>query len=105
MKKRLFFTRSQLRQGTLKGELLRFIALCSTDKEFDQACNRYILKKREEKKEKGKGEVPGIAVVIEDKLGLREWWEVCTGEDITNSFGNHFSEAEIELLPEDFSSV
>ena len=64
-----------------------------------------ILIKREEKKKKGKGEVPGIAVVIEDKLGLREWWEVCTGEDITNSFGNHFSEAEIELLPEDFSSV
>ena len=32
---------SQLRQGTLKGEFLRFIALCSTDKEFDIACNRY----------------------------------------------------------------
>ena len=27
-----------------------------------------ILIKREEKKKKGKGEVPGIAVVIEDKL-------------------------------------
>ena len=46
-----------------------------------------ILIKREEKKKKGKGEVPGIAVVIEDKLKLREWWEVYIGEDITNSFG------------------
>jgi len=59
-----------------------------------------ILIKREEKKKKGKGEAPGIAVVIEDKPGLREWWEACTGEGITNSFGNYFSEAEIELLTE-----
>lgn len=58
-----------------------------------------ILLKRDEKKKKGKAEAPGIAAVIEDKLGLREWWEECTGEGITNSFGNHFSEAERELLP------
>ena len=40
-----------------------------------------------------------IGSSIEDKPGLREWWEACTEEGITNSFGNHFSEAEIELLP------
>ena len=43
-----------------------------------------ILLKREEKKQKGKGETPEITVVIEDKPGLREWWETCTGEKITN---------------------
>ena len=108
--------------------LVRFITLCSTEKEFDKACDRYdkalqtrgysvhdvnnvrknvkwnnkkdILIKRQEKKKKGKGEARGIAVVIEDKPRLREWWAVCTGECMTNSFGNHFSEAEIELLPE-----
>ena len=118
----------KLRQGILKGEFLRFITLCSTEKEYDKACDRYskalqkrgysaydvnnvkmhvkwehkrdILIKREEKKKRGKGEAPGIAVVIEDKPGLREWWEACTGEGITNSFGNFFSKAEIELLPE-----
>ena len=58
-----------------------------------------ILTKREEKKKKGKGEAPGIAVVIEDKPGLKEWWEACTGEGVTNSFGVFFSDAEIELLP------
>ena len=58
-----------------------------------------IMIKREEKKKKGKGEAPGIAIVIEDKPGLKEWWGSCTG-GITNSVGNHFSEAEIELLPE-----
>jgi hypothetical protein len=42
-----------------------------------------ILIQREEKKKKGKGEAPGIAVVIEDKPGLKEWWEACTGEGIT----------------------
>jgi hypothetical protein len=51
-------------------------------------------------KKKGKGEAPGIAVVIEDKPGLKEWWETCTGEGITNGFGVCFSDAEIELLPE-----
>ena len=57
---------------------------------------------REKKKNKGKGKTPGIPVVIEDKLGLKEWWEACTGEDITNSFANYydFSVDEIELLPE-----
>jgi hypothetical protein len=59
-----------------------------------------ILIKREEKKKKGKREGPGIAVVIEDKPGFKEWWEVCTGERITNSFGSFFSDDEIELLPE-----
>ena len=61
---------------------------------------RDILIKREEKKKRGKGEAPGIAVVIEDKPGLREWWEACTGAGITNSFGNFFSKTDIELLPE-----
>ncbi len=45
-----------------------------------------ILIKRKEKKKKGKGQASGIAVVIEDKPGLGEWWESCTGEGITNSF-------------------
>ncbi len=58
-----------------------------------------ILIEREEKKKKGKGEAPGIAVVIEDKPGLKEWWEACTGERITNSFGSFSSDDEIELLP------
>ncbi len=31
--------------------------------------------------------------------GLREWWETCTGEKITNNFGNFSSKTEIELLP------
>ena len=56
--------------------------------------------KREEKKKKGKGEAPGIEVVIEDKPALKEWWETCTGERITNSFRSFFSETEIQLLPE-----
>ena len=59
-----------------------------------------IPSEREEKKKKGKGKTPGIVVVIEDKPGLREWWEVCTGERITNSFGSFFSNDEIGLLPE-----
>ena len=69
--------------------------LCSTEKEYDKAYDRYdkalqmrgytshdlynlrknvkwenkqdILIKREEKKKKGKGEAPGVPVVIEDK--------------------------------------
>ena len=59
-----------------------------------------ILIKREGKKKKGKGQAPGISVVIEDKPGLGEWWETCTGEGITNSFGSFFSEAELDLLPD-----
>ena len=117
----------KLKQGILKGEFLRFVTLCSTEKEYDKACERYskalqtrgysandvdkvrrnvkweskrdILTKREEKKKKGKGKAPGIAVVIEDKPGLREWWEACTEERITNSFGSFFSSDEISLLP------
>ena len=61
--------------------------------------HRDILTKREETKKKGKGKTPGIAVVIEDKPGLREWWEACTEEKITNSFGSFFSSDEISLLP------
>ena len=38
-----------------------------------------------------------ITVVIEDKPGLREWWN--RGED-NKKFGNFFSKAEVELLPE-----
>ncbi len=37
--------------------------------------------------------------MIEDKPGLREWWEACTEEKITNSFGSFFSSDEISLLP------
>ena len=117
----------KLKQGILKGEFLRFVTLCSTEKEYDKACDRYskalqtrgysandvdkvrrnvkweskrdILTKREKKKKKGKGKAPGIAVVIEDKPGLREWWEACTEEKITNSFGSFFSSDEISLQP------
>ena len=49
-----------------------------------------ILIRREEKKKKGQGEAPWIAVGIADKRGLKEWWEACTGEGITNSFGSIF---------------
>ena len=118
----------KLKQGILKGEFLRFVTLCSTEEEYDKASERYskalqtrgysahavndvrklvkwenkkdILIKREEKKKKGKGQAPGIPVVIEDKPGLGEWWEACTGEGITNSFGSFFSEAEVDLLPD-----
>ena len=38
--------------------------------------------------------------MIEDKPGLGEWWESCTGEGITNSFGVFFSKTELELLPD-----
>jgi len=31
----------KLKQGILKGEFLRFITLCSTEKEYDKACDRY----------------------------------------------------------------
>ena len=58
------------------------------------------LIKREEKKKKGKGQAPGITVVIADKPWLSEWWEACTGEGITNSFGSFFPEAEVDLLPD-----
>jgi hypothetical protein len=118
----------KLKQGILKGEFLRFVTLCSTEKEYDKASDRYskalqtrgysahevdnvrehvkwenkkdILIKREEKKKKGKGQAPGIPVVIEDKPGLGEWWEACTREGITNSFRSFFSEAEVALLPD-----
>ena len=38
----------KLKQGILKGEFLRFITLCSTEKEYDKACDRYskALQKR-----------------------------------------------------------
>jgi len=47
--------------------------------------------KREDRKKKGKGQAPGIPVVIEGKSALGEWWETCTGEGITNSFVSFFS--------------
>jgi len=106
----------KLKQGILKGEFLRFVTLCSTEKEYNKASDRYskalqtrgyithdvnnvrenvkwkdILLKREEKKKKGKGQAPGIVVVIEDKPGLSEWWESDTGEGISNTFGIFFS--------------
>ena len=31
----------KLKQGILKGEFLRFITLCSTEKDFDKAFDRY----------------------------------------------------------------
>ena len=31
----------KIKQGTLKGEFLRFITLCSTEEDFDKACDRY----------------------------------------------------------------
>ncbi len=31
---------------------------------------------------------------------MKEWWEACTGERITNSFGSFISNDEIGLLPE-----
>jgi hypothetical protein len=116
----------KLKQGILKGEFLRFVTLCSTEKECEKVCDRYskdlqtrgyiandvdkvrrnvkwenkrdILTKREEKKKKGKGKAPGITVVIEDKPGLSESWKACTGERITNIFGSFFSNAEIVFL-------
>ena len=33
------------------------------------------------------------------RQGIREWWEACTEEKITNSFGSFFSSDEISLLP------
>ena len=42
---------------------------------------------------------PGIPVVVPDKQGLREWWQQCTREDITQSFGEYFTHAEVEMLP------
>jgi len=59
-----------------------------------------ILIKREEKKKKGNGEGPGVAVVFETKPGLTDWWETCTGKRMTNSFRSFCSEVETELLPE-----
>jgi len=31
----------KLKQGILKGEFLRFVTLCSTEKEYDKASDRY----------------------------------------------------------------
>ena len=31
----------KLKQGILKGEFLRFITLCSTEKEYDKGCDKY----------------------------------------------------------------
>ena len=46
----------KLKQGILKGEFLRIITLCSTEKEYDKACDRYDVRKEEERgKEKHQG--------------------------------------------------
>jgi hypothetical protein len=118
----------KLKQGILKGEFLRFVTLCSTEKEYDKASDGYskalqtrgysahevnnvrehvkwenkkdILIKREEKKKKGKGQASGIPVVIEDKPGLREWWKACREGKMTNSFERFFTDTEVYLLPE-----
>jgi hypothetical protein len=73
----------KLKQGILKGEFLRFVTPCSTEKEYEKSCDRYskdlptrgydtndvdkvrrnikwenkrdILTKREDKKKKGQG--------------------------------------------------
>jgi hypothetical protein len=31
----------KLNQGILKGEFLRFVTLCSTEKEYEKPCDRY----------------------------------------------------------------
>ena len=61
-----------------------------------------VLRKREEAgKNSAKSRVgpPGIPVVVPDKQGLREWWQQCTREDITQSFGEYLTHAEVEMLP------
>jgi predicted glycosyl hydrolase (DUF1957 family) len=54
--------------------------------------------KREEKTQHLK-QGPGIPVVVPDKQGLREWWEQCTRQGITENFGEYLTNAEMEMLP------
>jgi hypothetical protein len=61
-----------------------------------------VLKKRDEagkNSEKAKKGPPGIPVVVPDKQGLKEWWQLCTKQGITQSFGEYFTDAEVEMLP------
>ena len=61
-----------------------------------------VLKKREEggkNSAKNKAGPPGIPVVVPDKQGLREWWQQCTRQGVTQSFGEYFTNAEVEMLP------
>ena len=60
-----------------------------------------VLRKREEpgkNSSRAKEELPGIPVVVPDNQGLREWWEECTREDITQGFGEYFTDTEVEIL-------
>ena len=61
-----------------------------------------VIRKREERRKnsaKSKAGPPGIPVVVPDKQGLREWWEQCTRQGITQSFAEYFTDAEMEMLP------
>jgi hypothetical protein len=61
-----------------------------------------VIRKREERGKnsaKSKAGPPGIPVVVPDKQGLREWWEQCTRQSITENFGEYLTNAEMEMLP------
>ena len=60
-----------------------------------------VIRKREEgeKNSASKAGAPGIPVVVPDKQGLREWWEQCTRQDITQSFAEYLTDEEVEMLP------
>jgi hypothetical protein len=61
-----------------------------------------VLRKREEggrNSTKSKTGTPGIPVVVPDKQGLREWCQPCTRQDITQSFGEYFTDSQVEMLP------
>jgi hypothetical protein len=60
-----------------------------------------VIRKREEgeKNSASKAGAPGIPVVVPDKQGLREWWEQCTRQSITENFGEYLTNAEMEMLP------
>ena len=56
-------------------------------------------RRRRENSTKSKVGPPGIPVVVPDKQGLREWWEQCTRQDMTQSFAEYFTDTEVEMLP------
>jgi hypothetical protein len=119
----------KLRLGVIRGEYLRYLTLCSTEEGYNEACERLrkaletrgyskseiqgekdkvpwdskqeVIRKREEggKNSASKAGPPGIPVVVPDKQGLREWWEQCTRQSITENFGEYFTNAEMEMLP------
>jgi hypothetical protein len=112
-----------------RGEYLRYLTLCSTEEGYNEACERLrkaletrgyskseiqgekdkvpwvskqeVIRKREEgeKNSASKAGAPGIPVVVPDKQGLREWWEQCTRQSITENFGEYLTNAEMEMLP------